>query len=246
MQLRLISCFLISTICLSLKSHADTFNVALLKSGLPPYIFTQQERKSGIYVDILKEIEKITGDKFILRYYPIKRSIKAFSAGNIDIEPGINPAWRKEWQSESLYSAPFMMYTDIVAFRRNEYFKVSNVQDLVGKKIATVKGYYYPGFQEGLNSKKITRYNLTHEFQLLQFLSLKQRGADAGFINKNVLLYYMKTKNVKFDMGDVIGNVPIMFRFHKNKAKALPRFNKALKHLIENGKINEIVKRYSE
>ena len=169
MQLRLISCFLISTICLSLKSHADTFNVALLKSGLPPYIFTQQERKSGIYVDILKEIEKITGDKFILRYYPIKRSIKAFSAG--DIEPGINPAWRKEWQAESLYSAPFMMYTDIVAFRRNEYFKVSNVQDLVGKKIATVKGYYYPGFQEGLNSKKITRYNLTHEFQLLQYLS---------------------------------------------------------------------------
>ena len=56
----------------------------------------------------------------------------------------------------------------------------------------------------------------------------------------------MKTKNVKFDMGDVIGNVPIMFRFHKNKAKALPRFNKALKHLIENGKINEIVKRYNE
>lgn len=225
-------------------SRAETLNVGLLKSGNPPFAFPKGGKDTGIYVDLLFEIAKITGDDFKLLYLPKKRTLKAFENGEIDIEPGVNPAWRKEWSHLSRYSIPFISYTDVLVFRPNEHFSVSGVNDLFGKKVATVRGYFYPGYEDEFRSGKIHRFNVNHEFQLLKFLSLKQRGADAAFINSKVLHYYMKVNNVAFDIGDTIGNVPVMFRFHKDKEGVLLRFNKALTVLIKNGTLEKILNKY--
>ena len=78
----------------------------------------------------------------------------------------------------------------------------------------------------------------------MKFLLKANRGADAGFINRNILLFYMKEYNMEFDIGNIIDQVPVMFRFHRNKKYALEKFNKALTRLVENGTVAAIFKKY--
>lgn len=226
-------------------SRSESFNVGGLSSGHPPYVLTSDASgRKGIYIDILRAITKITNDDFVVRSYPNTRLIKEFESGNIHIEPGVSPLWRTQWHNISQYSDSFLDYQDIVVFRKNESFPVASRDDLIGKNVATVKSYYYPNFDDGFKTNAIKRYGLIHELQLLKFLSVKQRGADLGFINKNVLQYYMAKYNFNFESGDTIGNTPVMFRFHKDKAHAIPRFNKALNTLRNNGTIDAIINSY--
>ncbi len=241
---RFLKIFACSSIAFSLSAHCDTFNVGLLKSGHPPFSFPASHHQKGIYVDILQQITLITGDKFIINYYPNKRLIKSFNDGLIHIEPGVSPLWRTQWKDISRYSIAFTQYTDVTVFRKNELFKINSAADLMDKGVATVKSYYYPGFQNAFNSGKIKRYSLNHELQLLKFLSKKQRGADVGFINEYVLMYYIKKEGFSFDIGNSIGNVPIMFRFHVDNSSSINRFNKALETLINNGSVSAIIEKY--
>jgi len=223
---------------------AEQLQVILTDKGYPPFSFDKNSPVKGIFLDLLDEVSIITGDVFVINYYPALRKRLIFANGEADIEPGVNPVWRQKSKGVSLYSLPFGFSTDVVFFRTNERFKVEQVDDLVGKKVVTVRGYHYPDYEQAFKDNLITRYDTNHESQLIQFLYQSNRGADAGFINKHILLYYMKKNNVVFDVGNIIGSVPVMFRFHLSKKASLARFNKALSQLIKNGTVDAIYKKY--
>ena len=225
-------------------SSAEVLTVILYSNGYPPYSFPEASPHKGIYLDILAEVSKITGDEFIPTYYPAKRKLKVFESGQMHIEPGVNPNWRKPWKEISAYSIPFDIFTDVIFYRKNEEFTVKNTSDLKGKKILTVRGYHYPGYEEKFRSKTITRYDTNNELQMMRFLSAKNRDGDAGFINRDILKYYMNEHNMEFDIGDSISEVPVMFRFHINKQHVLERFNNALTTLMSNGTVESIFKKY--
>lgn len=245
MKSKNIVCYFFVIFSLSaVTASAEELTVLLYEKGIPPFSFSKTSNDKGIYLDILEEISKITGDKFILNYYPSKRKRLIFETGKMHIEPGVNPAWREKWKDISVYSIPFGTFTDVIFFRKGEKFNVTSAVDLKGKKIVTVKSFYYPGYEQSFENKTINRYDLDNELQLIRFLYSKERDADAGFINKDILLYYMKEYNMKFDIGNKIGEVPVMFRFHISKKHVVEKFNKALKTLINNGTVDVIFKKY--
>ncbi|MBL4798614.1 MAG: transporter substrate-binding domain-containing protein [Oleispira sp.] len=223
---------------------AEELTVILYTNGYPPYSFPKESPYKGIYLDILEEVANITGDKFVAKYYPAKRKLKAFESGLMHIEPGVNPAWRKSWKDISVYSIPFGVFTDVIFFKKGNQFSPVGPNDLKGKKILTVRGYRYPIYESNFQNNSIIRYDINNEFQMMNFLFSKNRDADAGFINKDILRYYMNESKMKFHIGDPIGEVPVTFRFHINKKHVIKRFNSALTSLINNGTIESIIKKY--
>lgn len=229
---------------LTYSVSAEQLKVILTEKGHPPFSFDENSSEKGIYLDILAAISVITGDSFIITYYPAIRKRYVFANGQTDIEPGVNPIWRQKSRDVSIYSVPFGFSTDVVFFRENESFKVEKVSDLAGRKVVTVRGYHYPDYEQAFSDKVITRYDTNHELELVQFLYQANRGADAGFINKHILFFYMKRNNLRFDVGDIIDSLPVMFRFHISKKASLKKFNNALNQLIKDGTVDAIYSKY--
>ncbi len=240
----LLSLLVVMFTIVSTLASAEQLKVILSENGYSPFSFTKNSPERGIFLDILDQISKITGDDFVINYYPAMRKRFVFAHGEADIEPGVNPVWRPNSSEVSLYSIPFGFATDVVFFRKDEAIDVETINDLTGKKVVTVRGYQYPSYEKAFDNHTIIRHDMNHELQLMRFLLQKNRGADAGFINKYILLYNMKEQNMVFDIGNVIGSVPIMFRFHISKKEALQRFNKALEQLTKDGTIDAIYKKY--
>jgi len=231
-------------VLLNNSACAEQFKVILTEKGHPPFSFDENSPEKGIYLDILDAISRITGDTFNVTYYPAMRKRFVFANGQTDIEPGVNPIWRQKSRDVSLYSHAFGFSTDVVFFRKNEGFKVEKINDLAGKKVVTVRGYHYPDYEQAFSDKVIIRYDTNHEQELVQFLYQANRGADAGFINKHILFYYMKRNNLLFDVGKTIDSVPVMFRFHISKKASLDKFNKTLSQLIADGTVDAIYNKY--
>lgn len=226
----------------SKETLSDTFTVGFRSDWYPPLYFKKGSPDTGIYVDILYEIGRITGDDFKKKYYHTPRKYEMFEENLIDIEPGINPAWRKKHKDISIYTIPFGRAIDVMLFRKGARFSVKNITDLKGKNVGTVRGYVYPGYMEYFNYGRIKRDDSMNEEQLLRKL-IKKR-TDLAFINKTVAQYLISLHHYDCEYGNIIGDVEIMFRLHISKKYALERLNKALKKLLENGTIDKIYAKY--
>ncbi|OUS40656.1 hypothetical protein A9R00_04885 [Oleispira antarctica] len=236
-------CFIL-LLLFPIMSSAEVLTVVLYSNGYPPYSFPETSPYKGIYLDVLAEISKLTGDEFIPAYYPAKRKLKVFESGQMHIEPGVNPSWRKPWKEISAYSIPFGTFTDVIFFKKGKQLHAIKPQDLKGKKILTVRGYHYPNYENEFQNKNIIRYDTNNELQMIRFLHAQNRDADAGFINQDILMYYMNQNKMEFDIGDPISEAPAMFRFHISKKHVIERFNNALTILMKNGTIESIFKKY--
>lgn len=244
---RNISRFLVTVLAglaISLSSTADSLKVVLYDGGSPPLFFAKGDSNTGIYVDLLNEIGRVAGHKFEFHYYPTKRAMVLFEEGSVDLEVGINPAWRSSSKVPGDYSVPFGQSEDVVVFQKGKVKPVSSAADLAGAKVGTIKGFYYAGYMDAFAGRKIHRQDSLDEDKLMQ----KMAGGrlNAAFIRKEAAQYRIKVDN-KFKalvIGDVIGSADIMLRVHPSKSSIMDSLNSAIKTLKESGKIDEIYSQY--
>ncbi len=229
---------------ISFNISAQQLTVGFNLTGNPPLTFPPQQHQIGIYREILTAIGKHTDDTFIYKYFPPKRMLVAFERGAIDIEPGINPAWRENSDIHSLYSVPFSVSENIVLFARNKKIMVNNPKDLINKRIGTMRGYFYPGYSKLFRSKRIIREDGDSELNLLQRMAGGR--LEQIFIQKDVAYYWMSRDRSfsEFEVGNANFKDAIMFRLHPTKSQALMRINDAIKVLKANGTIDKIYARY--
>ncbi len=228
----------------SANVFGETLIVAVAEKGKPPLTFPQHASETGIYLDILAAIGSITGDTFVFDYYPPKRIMYTFEAGKADIEMGINPAWRQSSRVPGNYTIPFAKAEDIVLFSIGQKVSVNAADDLTGRAVGTMRGYYYPGYMDAFAKGEIKREEGNDEENLLKRL-LKGRYKQV-FIRKEIAEYWMKLnpRYQNFEIGDVIGSAEIMIRVHPSKAHVLERFNKAIQQLKQSGQIERIYVQY--
>ncbi len=224
--------------------QAESFTVGLYQDGLPPLMFPENDVQKGIYKDIFSEIEKITGYSFQYKYYPAARVNTSFENGGLDIEPGINPVWRQDSKVPGEYTIPFAKNFTVVLFAGGEKVAVNSLQDLKGKTIGTVRGYFYPGYMDEFAKKTIIRHDSTSEKQLLKMLA-KGRLVQV-FIDKAFAQYWMKESPAykDFKIGNTINELDIMMRVHPQKKHHVSKINKALKQLLKAGTIEAIYEKY--
>lgn len=244
---------------ISLPSTAEVLRVGF--RAYPPLMM--KDSKSGIYYDILQKIEERSDLKFKIEFAPPSRSNALFEQGSIDIEPGVNPAWRKHSKLPGIYSIPFAKSEDIILFRPSNLIESVSIDNLKDKQIGGIRGFIYPKFSESFTNGTIKRTDLNDGPSLFKFFIADR--IDYIIINKVVAAYwilnhpeyqfialsdYLSSKNKainpngKLLLGSNISSVDLMLRVHPRKKYILEQLNNAIAELLAEGEINKIFARY--
>lgn len=223
---------------------AETFRVMLHEGSFPPYFFKEGNGNSGTIRDIFQAIAQETGDSFEYVRAPFQRAVLMFEQGDLDIEPMTNPAWRAHSPVPGQYSIPFTTSEEIILFKAGVNFPVKSPTDLTGKSVGLVRGYRYPQYDSYFADGSIQTTRLANETELVKMLLAGR--LDQIFINSDFARYQMKhdKQAATLSPGDIISKLDIMIRFHPSKAKAIPRFNRAIRQLKNNGTIKAIYDTY--
>jgi len=223
---------------------AETLKVAVYVVPNPPYSIIEEQQRTGIFVDLFKKLEQVTEHKFTFVTLPVARAIRKFDAGDIDIEPGVNEAWRQHTKVLGNYSIAYAQSEDVVVFNKKPAFPVTSPIDLYGKKVGIVRGFTYPKFDPAFSEEKIIKIDNLSEKYLLKQLLLGR--LDQIFIGYRTVLYYMKRypEYQHLIIGDFISKVDVKIRIHPNKAHLLPDINAGLQKMITNGDIESIYNKY--
>jgi len=223
---------------------AETLKVAVYAIPNPPYSIIENNHRSGIFVDIFKKLEEITGHNFILVDYPAARAIQEFDEGQIDIEPGVNEIWRQQSKVLGRYSIAYAKTKDVVVFNKSIDIKVTSPKDLYNKRVGIVRGFSYPKFDQALSNGSIKKVDNVSEKYLLKQLLIGR--LDQIFIGYRTILYYMKRhpEYSQLKVGSFINEVDAKMRIHPTKSHVLPEINAALRKMIDNGDIEAIYNKY--
>lgn len=232
------TCLLFAAWCTQARS--DTVKVGFY--NYPPMMI--ESGRTGIYQEILDELSKMTGHRFLIQYFPYARLSNEFDLGHIDLEPGVFPGWVKHHRVPGKFSVPFGKVVDVLVFAPGKYFPMNTPRDLSGRTIGLVRGYTYPDLRELFDSGAVHRSDAVSETQLLAMLAAGRM--DQILINKAVAQYNMLLvpRYREFVLGDVLGSFDVSMRVHPSKKALLPKLDDAILTLKRSGAIARIYAKY--
>lgn len=216
-----------------------------ITSNYAPYHFIDKDGKSGgIHYDIISEINAELGYTTIMRTIPRKRMEKRALENVDDCFPNAL-AWTSNIE-KFVYSEPISEVQDVLFTVMGSALKFTEPADLFGKRIIAMRGYVYPILDPHFKSQKISKTETGNELAALKMLN--SRRGDAAIIVKNVGQWLIKENNFPSEFR--FAEVPITsekFRLVCNKkmVEFIPKFNAALRKMEKNGKIKEILAKYS-
>lgn len=220
----------------------EPLTVALMDGGRPPYYWMSSEGSlTGIYVDLLKLIEKHSGINFTFKFMPQSRIRLRMISGNIDIEPGISVTWRqKPGEKESaVYSQVFMSSEEAWVYStRHELSALDN------EEIETLKPCSIHGFDSiTIQKKPEPEIRALSEQQIIQLI--EKGRCDYALMPLDVYSYLNGNSTFRVQIGRPHINYNLRFRISKQHAHILPDINKALAILIDNGEVERLLVKYT-
>lgn len=230
---------------LASAARAETFRIAYYDGGDVPFVITGKDAPAGIFPDLMAAIARQTGDKLEEKFLPIRRILKSFEDGTLDIEVGANPKWRATSSVPGLYSKAFGSARAVLCYRRGGVKPAQAVSDFYGQSIGLIAGYNYPEFDDAFAQGKIRREDIPNSPSLL--MMLKAQRFDQIIISIYVKQYWEKQDPARYacEEGRVIDENEMMLRLHPDKADALPRLNAAIEALKKSGEMDAIFRRYT-
>lgn len=223
---------------------AEKLRVMLHTGAFPPYFFEESDSRTGTIKDIFSALAKETGDTFEYVRVPFNRALLKFEAGQIDIEPMTNPVWRQNSKVPGLYSLPYTVSEEIVLFNASHFENYSSPEDLFDKTVGVVRGYRYPEFDPYFADGRIIDHRLENENKIIQLLLIGR--LDQALINGDFARYQIRKEKLgsQLKVSEPFSVRDMMIRFHPDKKEVLPRFNKAIKKLLQDGTIERIYNQY--
>jgi ABC-type amino acid transport substrate-binding protein len=224
--------------------RADTFRVGIFAAGDQPFSFPPGSPQAGIYPDLIRAIAKASGDQIDLIYVPAARLLKMFELGELDIEIGANPAWRKNSPIQSVYSDSYGTAYEILCFYPGQAKPGDRGEDFPGWEIGVQTGYFYPRFEKAFANGTLKRRDTNNAGHALRMLRAKRFLA--VIVSKYAVEYYIKESPTQYgcEPGPVTDQAQEMLRLPASKASALPRLNAAIAKLKKDGTISAIYAKY--
>lgn len=222
----------------------------LVEQDYPPYSFLNQGELTGIYVDILKHINLNSKDyEIILESFPRIRALKMLESGQKDFfipmwyRPNIYPLFD--------YSIPiFEEELVILSLERVNYLWP---QDYTNKKIGINRGF--PVFSESTKPNPFIEEAISTEDNILKLIN---RRIDF-YLNDKYSIFWtvsdlLNTKKIshtdvkKLYISTFLSkeNGFLVYRTTSENLKFINFFNKEIEKMKKNGKIKEIVKKYTK
>lgn len=232
--------FFICCLC-SLKVTAETFTVLSYHSANPPYTFIQNKKMKGIFPDIFNRISELTGHQFNFVSFSVARGLNLFDQGKIDIEPGVNPLWRRHTKLLGIYTDYYALSREVVISKT--YNQEKSPMDLYGKVLGIVRGYRYGDFEKHFADNKIVKIDVRSELELLT--QLNHGRIDHAIMGEATADYYQKVNHaMQFTPVLMVSELPVAMRLQPHLTSLQAQLSDVLKEMTENGEIAKIYAKY--
>jgi len=225
---------------------SDPLKIAYSASHSEPYSFTDNGQiTAGIIKDLMDALAEQLGTKAEYMLLPRKRIPQYLLQGKADIKVIANPAWEPQ-PDKFLWSVPLFTETQILVLPDTSApSKEVRLDNLPGDRIGTILGYTYPilgaYFREG-SLQRVDSRELELSFKMLT------AGRLDALVNSEILVrHYLKTQESSLNYRLVMGLLPsyeIRLMISQTTRFSLVDINRAVLHLKNSGKIQEILDKY--
>ena len=215
-------------------------------SAFPPWTIIQEEKISGIDVDIVK----LVGNKLNIKieFYPCPwaRCLNLLEQGEIDLASNLFKTPEREGYL-SYFSEPYIKGTyRLFYLNKSTGVKITQFEDLIGKTVGQIAGMqYFPRFD---TNQSINKLKVATRTQLIGML-LKHR-IDAFIGQEDVMDHQLNVLNYETQITKSLYrqfvSEPGYFAFSKksNMLGVQVKFERELQTLLNNGSIEEVIISY--
>ena len=210
----------------------------------PPFEFEKDGKYVGIDIDLLQAIAEEEGITIEIKPMDFKGIIPAILAGQLDgAAAGISIT--DERKQVVLFSEPYYK-AGLSLVVKEDNTTITGPDDLKGKKIAIKKGTTGAKFAEQLaqqHGAQVTHFNDSPSM----FLEVENENADVTIEDYPVIAYKLAQdpKSKLKIIGDRLNGDNYGIAISKDNAELHKKIDSGLKKLRENGKYNEIIKKWT-
>lgn len=148
-----------------------------------PFDYYENNIYKGISGEIIEEISRKTGIKFINAYGDFDNLYEKLKKGAVDV---LNMAKTDDRLRYALYPRPYSLERDIIVGRKDSK-DVRDIFGLEGKRVAVIKGFWHYEYLE----KNLTNVNIIETNNIEESLEMVHKGkADYLIENPTVVRYY--------------------------------------------------------
>ena len=235
----------VSTLFAATIVSAEILIVAFGSYHAEPYAFVKgKQLVGGVIKDVMDELGKELGIEVDYKSTPKKRIEDALGSGKMHVAAISNPAWVKD-SEQYHWSIPLFQESSRFLVSAKLAFPITTFEDLHGKRLGTILGYYYPELMEKFESKAILRddaIRIETNFKRLQ------AGRIDALIDSDILIaYHLKKHNAyqQFVIAEkVVSTHDIQSAVSKQTPISIDRINTTLQEMKDSGKITEILEKY--
>lgn len=228
----------------SLASDPKVFRFNISPNGYPPYIIVDQDAPSGIMWDVVSLISERLGYQIVAKKIPRKRVDQMLLDGYID---GTSRA--KEWTHKPenfLFTDPIVEVQEVLFTPKKAGMTHQTPEDLFSKTVVTHLGYLYPALQPHFDSGAITRFDVSQDRDMFNFLLHGDRF-DAAVVDLLVGKWILKNEGLQGQFTVSAGEMTsfgfrVMLR--KECQAFANEFNTELARIRENGELDAILANY--
>jgi len=203
---------------------------------------------TGISVEIVRELSKRSGHAIHMELYPAKRLNLMFDKNRLDMNFADSALWNEVSPApDFVFSIPYMQVSEFLYFNKTTYVDTKKLNDLQGKTIGIVSGYYYPMLEPEFESNRIKKLEFPNETALL--MGLKALRADAAIFDDILFEVLLKQKQYppgQFKRGLQLSNAPLGIKFRIEKKAYVIQFNSILESMLKDQTIPTIIQKYTQ
>ena len=207
-------------------------------------MIVDQEAPSGIMWDVVSLISKRLGYQIVAKKIPRKRVDQMLLDGYID---GTSRA--KEWthQPENfLFTDPIVEVQEVFFTPKKAGTTYQTPEDLFFKTVVTHLGYLYPALQPHFDSGAITRFDVSRDRDMFNFLLHGDRF-DAAVVDLLVGKWILKNEGLQgqFTVStEKMTSYGFRVMLSKECQPFANEFNTELARIRENGELDAILANY--
>lgn len=213
-----------------------------MASGYPPFQFTQDSDSVGFDVDVTRAVYNYLGQDFNLYQYDWDNVVSLLHYGELDVAIGMEQTAAR--QSFFDFSQPYY-HRLATLFVLDQDSSPESVRGLVGKRIS--------GDRHSVLEEHLEKLGLNNAIRIQQADSKKEAmeqlavgEVEAVIMPERVGLYLADQMdlNIRILWQPEI-RVPVSFAVKNGDTERLTQLNKALTHLEQSGKLDEIRQRWN-
>ncbi|UTA46721.1 transporter substrate-binding domain-containing protein [Simiduia sp. 21SJ11W-1] len=211
-----------------------------------PYVFLQEGQVvGGVYYDLGQLISSELKRPVSYLRVPRRRMELFLAQGKGHVMPLAHPSWVAN-PSALHWTSPLITEYDLLVQRRQATFAVHSLDDLVGKRIGTILGYYYPGLSDAPYNETILRDD-AKDIEA-NFKRLAQGRIDA-LLGSNILIEYFLQKQGVANRFHLVTSWGIEYQVVSAVSPKSPvsaaQLSQAYQALHARGAIGEVINRYA-